>query len=99
MIENGEDDIHTSVLIFTAFADTSFPLKDESGADKSARVAFKLTIQTDEAADVDSNNADAQVGKALEVAQMVTSWDTPLGRAVQSLEQIMNIVGGLAEVS
>src|ERR1700734_869391 len=94
LIENGEGGIHALFLLLTVPEDTSLPLTDKSGGENGARVAFKLTIHTDVATVLDSNNVNVRVTKAKEAAQAVGPWDTPLCKALRSLEQIMYIVGG-----
>lgn len=74
-------------------------MTDENGVENDARITFDLKIEADEAADLALNDAGAQVVKATETAQTIYSWETPLGKALQSLEQIMNLVGGMAEAS
>jgi hypothetical protein len=98
LIENGEGGIHTLLLLLTVPEETSLPLTDESGGENGAHVAFKLTIHTDTATMLDSNDVNTRITKAKEAAQTVGPWDAPLRKALQSLEQIMNIVGGIAEV-
>ena len=102
LIENGEVDIYIFVPMLTIFVETRFPLKDESNADINARVCFKLSteaVATNTATIPDLIDAGMQHAKATATAQTIGSWEAPLGKAVQSLEQIMNLVGGIAEAS
>jgi hypothetical protein len=85
--------------MLTSFVETRFPLKDENNTDTDARVSFKLTIEMITTIIPDLIDAGVQVAKATETAQTIGSWETPLGKAVQSSEQIMNLVGGIAEAS
>ena len=63
--------------------------------DTGARVIIKLVLKPDS---VGSSDVNLRITQAMENAQAVGSWEAPLGRALRSLEQIMNIVGGVAEV-
>jgi hypothetical protein len=102
LIENGEVDIHIFVPMLTIFVETRFPLKDENNADTNARVGFRLAIEAIENNTIttpDLIDAGVQLAKATETAQTIGSWEAPLGKAVQSSEQIMNLVGGVAEAS
>lgn len=85
--------------MLTIFIETRFPLKNENNADTNARVGFRLTIETNTTSAPDLIDASLQLAKATETAQMMGSWETPLGKAVLSSQQIMNLVGGIAEAS
>ena len=74
-------------------------MTNENDANNGAHIAFIMTIQVDESAVPDLDVADEHVIKAMETAQTIGSCKAPLGKALKSLEQIMNIVGGIAEAS
>jgi hypothetical protein len=83
----------------TVSAEAHYPLTDENDTNNGAHIAFIMTIQVDESAVHDLNVADEHVIQAMETAQTMGSCNASLGKALKSLEQIMNIVGGIAEAS
>lgn len=94
-IENGEW-THSQWFRFpTVFwAENALPLFDVSGKDLGERVEFTLTLDTK----MRERNIVAQrVDQAVDASQTIGSSETPLGRAINSMEHIVAIVGAAAE--
>lgn len=59
-------------------------------------VSAKFDLRTE---DNDQERVAKAIDKSLYLAEGLNSWEQPMGKVMQLMEQFMSIIGGLSEVS